>query len=115
MERPPDKLAAYAGLYADALRGRRMCLCGMLAADYETLPDPIREGWSEFFDDNERWLAGVLDQGRAEGTLGFEEPSNETARMIISGLEGAMLLARSYGDVGRFHSAAGALLAGLSG
>lgn len=115
VEGPPDKLVAYAGLYEDALSGGRMCLCGMLAADYETLPDPLRLGVVEFFDDNERWLAGVLDRGRAEGSLAFEGPPNETARMIISGLEGAMLLARSYGDVRRFQSAAGALLAGLSG
>src|SRR5215207_9448334 len=31
------KLDAYAGLYADVLRGQRMCLCGMLAAEYQTL------------------------------------------------------------------------------
>src|SRR5215213_2190097 len=30
----PAKLDAYAGLYADVLRGQRMCLCGMLAAEY---------------------------------------------------------------------------------
>src|SRR5437764_5137295 len=27
------KLEAYAGVYAEVLRARRMCLCGMLAAD----------------------------------------------------------------------------------
>src|ERR1700752_797536 len=29
-----DKLRAYAQLYADVFRDDRMCLCGMLAADY---------------------------------------------------------------------------------
>ena len=29
-------------IYGDVLRDRRMCLCGMLAADYETLPEPMR-------------------------------------------------------------------------
>src|SRR5215471_20466396 len=56
LDRPPAKLAAYAELYADALRGQRMCLCGMLAADYETLPDPLRTAVVWFFDENERWL-----------------------------------------------------------
>src|SRR3954451_24556348 len=28
----PARLAAYVALYADVLRGERMCLCGMLAA-----------------------------------------------------------------------------------
>ena len=39
----PAKLDAYADLYADVLHGDRMCLCGMLAAEYGTLPKPIRE------------------------------------------------------------------------
>jgi TetR/AcrR family transcriptional repressor of nem operon len=91
-----------------------MCLCGMLAADYETLPDPLRAAVVSFFDENERWLARVLEAGRDEGSLGFEGPPNETARMIISGLEGAMLLARPYGEVERFQSAARTLLGSLS-
>src|SRR4051794_19574323 len=33
------KLQAYARLYADVFQDERMCLCGMLAADYATLPD----------------------------------------------------------------------------
>jgi TetR/AcrR family transcriptional regulator, transcriptional repressor for nem operon len=32
------QLAAHLDLYADVLRSRRMCLCGMLAAEYQTLP-----------------------------------------------------------------------------
>src|SRR5512147_332900 len=37
---PGVALRAYAGLYADVLADHRMCLCGMLAAEYETLPAP---------------------------------------------------------------------------
>src|SRR5437763_12292968 len=44
------KLRRYAGLYAGVLRHNRMCLCGMLAADYSTLPRPMRDGVKEFFD-----------------------------------------------------------------
>ena len=35
---------------------QRMCLCGMLAAEYQTLPKPMRDAVVAFFDDNERWL-----------------------------------------------------------
>jgi hypothetical protein len=42
------KLAAYADVYAGVLRRERMCLCGMLAADYETLPGPMREAVVRF-------------------------------------------------------------------
>jgi TetR/AcrR family transcriptional regulator, transcriptional repressor for nem operon len=110
-----DKLAAYADLYAEVLRGRRMCLCGMLAADYETLPDPMRRTVVRFFDDNEAWLEGVLEQGRRRGTLRFDGEARDAARLIVSGLEGAMLVARPYGDLERFQAAADRLLAGLAG
>ena len=40
---PRAKLRAYAGLYADVLRGERMCMCGILAAEYQTLPEPMRD------------------------------------------------------------------------
>ena len=109
----PIKLTEYADLYAAALRGERMCLCGMLAAEYTTLPASIRAAVVEFFDDNERWLAGVLDQGRTDDTLNFDGRAADTAQTIISGLEGAMLVARPYGDPGRFETTATTLLAGL--
>jgi TetR/AcrR family transcriptional repressor of nem operon len=109
-----DKLKAYADLYVDALRGQRMCLCGMLAADYETLANPTRDSVREFFDKNERWLARVLEQGRAEGSLSFDGRARDTARMIVSGLEGAMLVTRPYGDVKRFKAIARTLLASLT-
>src|SRR3954465_11585252 len=32
------KLEAYADLYAGVLRNERMCMCGVLAAEYPTLP-----------------------------------------------------------------------------
>jgi TetR/AcrR family transcriptional regulator, transcriptional repressor for nem operon len=84
----PAKLEAYAGLYSDVLRGRRMCLCGMLAAEYRTLPKPIRDAVIRFFDANEVWLERVLEQGREHGTLQFSGPARDAAR-IMSGLEGA--------------------------
>jgi TetR/AcrR family transcriptional repressor of nem operon len=105
------RLDAYAGLYADVLRGQRMCLCGMLAAEHDTLPDPIREAVVAFFDASEEWLARVLEQGREEGRLAFSGPPAEAARSIVGGLEGAMLVARPYGDVERFRVAADRLLA----
>src|SRR3954447_20029389 len=36
-----SKLVAYADLYASVLEDHRMCLCGMLAAEYQTLPDAM--------------------------------------------------------------------------
>jgi TetR/AcrR family transcriptional repressor of nem operon len=111
----PAKLDAYASLYAEVLREDRMCLCGMLAAEYQTLPDPIRDAVVAFLDDNEAWLALVLEEGRKDGSLRFTGTAADTARSIVSGLEGAMLVARPYGAIERFETAAAQLLAGLAG
>jgi TetR/AcrR family transcriptional repressor of nem operon len=108
------KLHAYAELYADVARGRRMCLCGMLAAEYQTLPDPVRGDVITFFDGNETWLAAVLEQGRSDDSLGFEGSARDMARVIISGLEGAMLVAGSYRDPERFATTTRALLSSLT-
>lgn len=100
------KLADYVGLYESVLSNERMCLCGMLAAEYATLPAPMQKGLTSFFDDNERWLTAVLGDGLRQGAFRFGEPANERARLLLGALEGAMLVARSYGDPRRFHAAA---------
>jgi TetR/AcrR family transcriptional repressor of nem operon len=110
----PRKLDAYASLYADVLREKRMCLCGMLAADYDTLPEPMRNAVIRFFDENEAWLTGVLQRGEEEGSLRLRRSATEAAQAIVGGLEGGMLIARPYGDVRRFQAAATQLLESLA-
>ena len=105
------KLDAYVDLYADVLRRKRMCLCGILAAEYQTLPKPMREAVIRFFSENEGWLVGVLERGRADGAFSYEDTPGDAAHTIVSGLEGAMLLARPTGDLQRFRSAAERLVA----
>ncbi len=112
-EDPIRKLAAYADLYAGVLGSQRMCLCGMLAAEYETLSAGMQGAVADFFERNEQWLAEVLTQGRDDGLVTFPGSPLEEARTIVSGLEGAMLIARSFGDVKRFRSAANHLLTAL--
>ena len=108
------KLRAYATLYGDVLNAERMCLCGMLAAEYTTLPAGMQQVVLRFFDDNERWLVGVLHTGRLDGSLSFDQPAPDAARLIVSALEGAMLVSRPFADSARFEAAAGALLKSLS-
>jgi len=110
----PGKLEAYAALYLDVLAGRRMCLCGMLAAEYQTLPAPMQQAVVRFFDENETWVARILEQGRSEGSLHFVGSGRDVARSIVGGLEGAMLVARPYNDVARFQASARRLLTDLT-
>jgi len=108
-----EKLASYAKIYADVLRNNRMCLCGMLAAEYTTLPKPMKDEMRHFFDENERWLVAVLEEGRRSGALKFAGSALDVARALVGALEGAMMLARSYGEVARFEAVAGRLLGEL--
>lgn len=95
-----ERLLGYAGLYAKVFAdGGRLCLCGVFAADAESLPAPVRQATAEFFADQQRWVAGVL----AEAGL----PASRTgaaAQAYLAALEGALLLARAHGQPG---SAAG--------
>jgi len=109
----PEKLRRYAAIYGDVLRNNRMCLCGMLAAEFATLPKPMREDMRHFFDENERWLTAVLQEGKRERSLKFSGSAAEVAQALIGSLEGAMMIARSYGDTGRFRSVCERLLGDL--
>lgn len=109
------RLARYAELYAGVLRKDRMCLCGMLASDFATLPRPMKDAVKRFFDANELWIARVLEEGRKTRTLRLEGAAPELARTLVAALEGAMLVARSYGDVTRFEATAARLVAQLAG
>jgi len=86
----------------------------MLAAEYQTLPAAMRDAVIRFFDQNESWLERVLEQGRRDGSLEFTGSARDTARMIVGGIEGAMLVARPYGDIKRFQAAAKNLLSGIA-
>jgi TetR/AcrR family transcriptional regulator, transcriptional repressor for nem operon len=108
------KLDAYVSIYSGVLRGNRMCLCGILAAEYETLPEPMREAVTRFFEDNESWLTSVIAQGQTDGGLSISGTPSDTSQMILSGLEGAMLIARTYGGLTRFQSSASRLLETLT-
>jgi TetR/AcrR family transcriptional repressor of nem operon len=110
---PRSKLEAYTRLYADVLRGKRMCMCGILAAEYQTLPEPMRREVIRFFDENQTWLARVLVGGQADHTLSFTGSAEDVAQSILSTLEGAMLVARPYGDLRRFEAAAERVLTNL--
>jgi TetR/AcrR family transcriptional repressor of nem operon len=107
------KLERYVGLYDAVLVSDRMCLCGMFAAEYATLPQQMQAQLHVFFDANERWLTNVLEDGRHAGRFAFKERAVERARVLLGALEGAMLIARSYGDSRRFRVAARHLLADL--
>lgn len=82
----------------------------MLAAEYRTLPQIMQTAVIEFFDLNEAWVSKVLSEGQKEGSIEFSGPPSVSARMVVSALEGALLVARPYGEVDRFRTTVEQLL-----
>lgn len=105
------RLARYAQLYADMLSQDRLCLCGMLAAEYSTLPQPMQKTIRQFFVKNHRWLTSVIARGRTAGSLFPRSTDESAALMLLGGLEGAMLIARPMKDIDGFYASARQLLA----
>lgn len=115
---PPANTGAVAATHVASAAGPsgesgRICLGGMLASDYATLPPEVQRTVRGFVDDNVRWLARTLAAGRAAGTLAFTGAPEAAATALFSALEGAMLVARTMGDAGRYRTTSAWLLGAM--
>lgn len=108
-----EQIAGYMAIYAGVLADHRMCMCGMLAAEFETLPEAMQSALDHFFGMNENWLEAILRKGLVDGSLRFDENPKALSQFLVAALEGAMMLARSHADDQRFHAAVRRLLAGI--
>jgi hypothetical protein len=59
------------------------------------------------------WLTRVLTNARKKGELSFEGKLRDEARLVLSSLEGAILIAKTCEDSDRLKTAARQLLAML--
>jgi TetR/AcrR family transcriptional regulator, transcriptional repressor for nem operon len=82
----------------------RMCLGAMLSVEQETLPDAMGEAVRRLFAANEDWLAKLLEKGRKKRQFRFKGSADAAARFLFSSLEGALLTARAFHDIGRFEA-----------
>jgi TetR/AcrR family transcriptional regulator, transcriptional repressor for nem operon len=82
----------------------RMCLGAMLAVEQETVPDAVGQAVRKLFAANEDWLAKLLEEGRKKRQFRFKGSSDAAARFLFSSLEGALLTARAFHDIGRFEA-----------
>ena len=95
---PNEQLLQFANLYRDSLGDHQICLCAMLAADFEILPKTIQDEIQAFFQGAETWLIALLQQG-CDTQLWKCHPSVDLeAKGLIAMLQGAQLLARSSAD-----------------
>ncbi len=95
----PARLSAYAALFAHTYRrDRRLCVCGILGAEAESLAPDVCLEVGAFFQMNLDWLARSIAQGQRDATLTARLTPAEHATTLLAVLQGAMLLGRGLGN-----------------
>lgn len=84
---------------AALLNDNRMCLYGIMAAEYGDLPPEVRAAVDGFSEANVRWLVQVLAL-RSPGA--DEAQRRRDALAVFAAIEGAQLVARGRGDIAVF-------------
>lgn len=112
---PYDQIEMYIELYRNVLeKSDRICMCGMLSAEFSTLPQEVSQEVRKFFSENEQWLTKVIKLARKLDSKSPDRLKNvseqEDAWLLLSVLEGAMLVARTHEGLGFFTSVAKRLL-----
>jgi|SRR5450755_3187777 len=98
---PACCLRRYPDLFRRSLASdNRMCLCSFMAAEYDDLPEAVKQEVQAFADVNVVWLSKVLS---AAGVVDSGE-SEQRARAIFAAVAGAQLMARSRSDISLFDS-----------
>jgi TetR/AcrR family transcriptional repressor of nem operon len=86
------KIKAFIEIFESVAEQKKLCLCGMLAAELEQLDQSNRALLAEYFIGTEKWITNLLDEHRDE--VKTDISSTVLARSMLSGLEGALLLDR---------------------
>lgn len=95
-------MKGYTEIFRMALvNDNRMCLCGIMAAEYDDLPPEVRVEVDNFTAVNVRWLSDVLSICRPQLS---EEDRERQALAIYAAVEGAQLVARGRSDLSVFDT-----------
>lgn len=99
---PVECLRRYPGAFRAALENdNRMCLCSIMAAEYDDLPDAVAAEVQLFADVNVAWIGRQL----CAASIVPAEYSEQRARAIFAAIAGAQLLARSRSDIAYYDAA----------
>ncbi|MGV2103853.1 TetR/AcrR family transcriptional regulator [Rhizobium sp. 21-4511-3d] len=98
---PDERLRFFPVTFRRALENEnRMCLCSFMGAEYDDLPDQVKEEVQVFADVNVAWLKKAL---LASGTVD-EETGEARAKAVFAAVAGAQLMARSRADISLYDT-----------
>ena len=92
---PTDRLIAYAAQFEQTFaNNRRLCICAMLGAEFDTLPQVVVIEVERFFKVNLDWLTPVFESGQRAALITSKQPAEALAEAFLCVLEGAMVVGR---------------------
>ncbi len=95
-----DRLHSYAGLFqATYAANRRICVCGMLGAEIQGLPDDVAAEVARFFSINLEWLADGFKICTAAKQIRACATADALAQNYLCALEGAMVVGRGTSSI----------------
>lgn len=98
---PVERLRFFPETFRRALENEnRMCLCSFMGAEYDDLPDPVKQEVQIFADVNVAWLQKALV---ASGAVS-PEASEARAKAVFAAVVGAQLMARSRADISLYDT-----------
>lgn len=104
-----DPIIAFATLFKSSLhQDKQMCLCGLLGAEADILPDLVRGEVKHFFKRTLVWLEQAYSYSKQSNTLNAKQLAIQT----MSVLEGAMMISIVNEDNSIFDSAIEGLIKG---
>ncbi len=96
------KLEGFVQIFEDAVKDDKLCLCGMMAAEVSTLDDESRLLLKHYFELAEDWIANILSENNEQISVNIQPL--KLAKIIMSGLQGAILLDRVDGSLDRIKA-----------
>ena len=93
---PEERLMAFAKLFeATYANDRNLCVCGMLGAENDSLPNEVITEVRKFFQVTLDWLEAVISEAKSKSAIKANSSPKILALTFLSAMEGAMLVGRS--------------------
>lgn len=96
------KLDVFVDIFENVLKADKFCLCGMMAAEVITLDSRSRDLLKQYFKQVEGWLSQNFEQHKDQ--LSTDLPPQTLSKIILSGLEGAILIDRVESSLERLQA-----------
>lgn len=102
---PLEKLDAYFRIQSEVLdRNGMICALGILGAEFNALPERMRESYTEFVEQQLVWLSRLLAKGQKQGVFVEGTDPDDQAAWVQASLVGGLQLARGSARPDRFHA-----------